>query len=151
MHWLCRLLSTCCMIFPYRYQTQKRLIPRWRSEWDKQATEKSEELKMRPSYQWLWKESTTFNEIPHTRQGATGKPLRDESDIVSNYEVARGLVEPGNKITKREWKPTKDFKQSELSSLASAIVHWPPLYSLTKHARFCDLFPTPSFICLSEN
>ena len=28
--------------------------------------------------------------------------------------------------------------QSELASLASAIVHWPPLYSLTKHARFCE-------------
>ena len=28
--------------------------------------------------------------------------------------------------------------QSELSSLDSAVVHWPPLYSLTKHARFCE-------------
>ena len=28
--------------------------------------------------------------------------------------------------------------QSELASLASDIVHWPPLYSLTKHARFCE-------------
>ena len=46
------------------------------------------------------------------------------------------------------------YKVSSRSSLASAmIVHWPSLYSLTKHARFwgCDLFPTPSFICLLEN
>ena len=48
----------------------------------------------------------------------------------------------GNKITKREWKPPIDFytksKQArELVSLASAIAHWPPLYSLTKHTRFC--------------
>ena len=30
--------------------------------------------------------------------------------------------------------------QSELASLASAIVHWSPLhvYSLTKHVRFCE-------------
>ena len=40
--------------------------------------------------------------------------------------------------------------------MAPAIIHWPPLYSLTKHARFCEpgvvtVFPTPSFICLSEN
>ena len=26
----------------------------------------------------------------------------------------------------------------ELASLASAIVHWSPLYSLTEHARFCE-------------
>ena len=28
--------------------------------------------------------------------------------------------------------------KSELASLALAIVHWPPLYSFTKHARFCE-------------
>ena len=46
-------------------------------------------------------------------------------------------ITPGNKITKREWKLLMMSLQSELSSLASAIVHWPPLCSLTKHARFC--------------
>ena len=44
----------------------------------------------------------------------------------------------GIKIRKREWKPLLISIQSELSSLASIIVHWPPLYSLTKNARFCE-------------
>ena len=48
------------------------------------------------------------------------------------------VLKPANKITKREWKPPIDFYQSELSRLASAIVHWPPLYSFTKHTRFCE-------------
>ena len=44
-----------------------------------------------------------------------------------------------NKQTKEGIETSLISIQSELSSLDSAIiVHWPPLYSLTKHARFSE-------------
>ena len=48
------------------------------------------------------------------------------------------MIKPGNKITRGNGHLLLISIQSELASFASAIVHSPPLYSLTKHARFCD-------------
>ena len=46
--------------------------------------------------------------------------------------------EPGNKNKKEGMETPIDFYTKWPSSLASTIVHWPPLYSLTKNARFCE-------------
>ena len=49
------------------------------------------------------------------------------------HTAHNGSLLPGNKKTKREWKLLLISIQSELSSLASAIVHWPPLYKGIHH------------------
>ena len=59
------------------------------------------------------------------------------------YQKAHIHLKTGNKITKREWKPPIDFYTKwalELGHGYSPLTSWG-----------CDLFPTPSFICLSEN
>ena len=63
----------------------------------------------------------------------------------------------GNKITKREWKPRIDFYTKW--ALELGLGYSPLMTSAIKShqtceilwAWGCDLFPTPSCICLSEN
>ena len=58
------------------------------------------------------------------------------TEVESTYSTTP--PEPGNKITRGNGYLLFIPIQSELASFALAIVHWPPLYSLSKHARFCE-------------
>ena len=58
---------------------------------------------------------------------------------INVYNVFLTYFKLGNKITKREWTPPIDFYTKWARELGLGyIVHLPPLYSLTKHARFCE-------------